>query len=367
MFWEPQVMNDFCRKYDLTIPVILAPMGGGPSTPELVAAVSNAGGLGSLAAAYSNRDGIAKEIARVRELSARPFAVNLFSPQAQLPLNDGNDGLNAVADFLRPYHERLGLAPPQLPQKPIENFDEQLDAVAKAAPPIVSFTFGLLPAQATERLKSQGVYLIGTATTVEEARQLEQAGVDAVIAQGSEAGAHRGTFAVPAEEALIGTVALVPQVADSVRVPVIASGGIMDGRGIVAALALGASAVQMGTAFLACKEAGTSAAYRAALAQAREDQTTLTRAFSGRMARGLRNEFIEHWNAAGLSHLPYPWQNAFTQQMRRAAASAQQAGLLSLWAGQGIRMLREGTAAELMAELKDQVRQSWAALRDQME
>lgn len=338
-------------------------MGGDPSTPELAAAVSNAGGLGSLAAAYSNPERIAKDIARIRELTPRPFAVNLFSPQAQLPLG-GDTG--AVAKFLRPYHERLGLKPPELPQKPIENFDGQLEAVCKAAPPIVSFTFGLLPQKATERLKAQGAYLIGTATTVEEAKQLEQAGVDAIVAQGSEAGAHRGTFAVPAEEALIGTVALVPQIKDATRVPVIASGGIMDGRGIVAALALGASAVQMGTAFLTCKEAGTSPAYREALAKAREDQTTVTRAFSGRMARGLRNEFIEKWNAAGLTHLPYPWQNAFTQPMRRGAAAAKQAGLLSLWAGQGVRMLRERTAGQLMAELKAEIEQAWQSLKDQL-
>jgi len=356
-------MNDFCRKHGLDIPVILAPMGGDPSTPELASAVSNAGGLGSLAAAYSNPERIAKDIARIRELTARPFAVNLFSPSAQQTLS-GDTGV--VAEFLQPYHERLGLKPPELPQKPIENFDDQLEAVCKAAPPIVSFTFGLLPQKATERIKSQGAYLIGTATTVEEAKLLEQAGVDAIVAQGSEAGAHRGTFAVPAEEALIGTMALVPQIKDATRIPVIASGGIMDGRGIVAALALGASAVQMGTAFLACKEAGTSAAYREALAKAREDQTTVTRAFSGRMARGLRNEFIEKWNAAGLTHLPYPWQNAFTQPMRRAAAAARQAGLLSLWAGQGVRLLRERTAGQLMAELKVEIEQAWRGLKDQI-
>jgi nitronate monooxygenase len=290
--------------------------------------------------------------------------VNLFSPQAQLPLNNG---MNAVSDFLRPYHERLGLKAPELPQKPIEDFDEQLDAVARAAPPIVSFTFGLLPAKATERLKAQGTYLMGTATTVEEARQLEKAGVDAVIAQGSEAGAHRGTFAVPAEEALIGTVALVPQVMDAVRIPVIASGGIMDGRGLVAALALGASAVQMGTAFLACKEAGTNAAHREALKREHDSRTTLTRAFSGRMARGLSNEFIEKWNAAGMTHLPYPWQNAFTQSMRRAAATAKDAGLLSLWAGQGVGMLRETTAAQLMKELEKEMKQAWSELKSQLE
>jgi nitronate monooxygenase len=357
-------MNDFCRKYGFSIPVVLAPMGGGPSTPELVAAVSNAGGLGSLAAAYSNAERIQQDIAAIRNLTTRHFAVNLFSPQAQLPLNDG---VKAVADFLRPYHERLGLKAPELPQKPIEDFDEQLEAVAKAAPPIVSFTFGLLPAKAMERLKSQGAYLIGTATTAGEARQLEHAGGDAVIAQGSEAGAHRGTFAVPAEEALIGTVALVPQVVDAVRIPVIASGGIMDGRGLVAALALGASAVQMGTAFLACKEAGTNTTYREALKHERKSSTTLTRAFSGRMARGLNNEFIEKWNADRMQHLPYPWQNAFTQPMRRSAASAGQAGLLSLWAGQGLGMLRETTVAQLMKELQEEMKQAWTKLQGQME
>jgi nitronate monooxygenase len=345
---------DFRRRFEMAIPVVLAPMGGGPSTPELTAAVSNAGGLGSLAAAYSSPERIQQDIARVRELTSRPFAVNLFSP-SRLPQPGNPDPVTA---FLRPYHERLGLKPPELPSKATEDFDQQIEAIAKAAPPIVSFTFGLLPSHVTERLKGQGIYLIGTATTVEEARQLERAGVDAVVAQGSEAGAHRGTFAVEAEEALIGTVALVPQVVDAVNLPVIASGGIMDGRGIVAALALGASAVQMGTAFLLCNEAGTSAPYREALRKGHEDQTTLTRAFSGKMARGLRNEFIDRWNASGLTHLPYPWQNAFTQSMRRAAAQAKQSGVLSLWAGQGIGMIREGSAKELMSQLQEEVKQT---------
>lgn len=337
----------------MTIPVVLAPMGGGPSTPELAAAVSNAGGLGSLAVAYSSPEKICQDVTRVRELTSRAFAVNLFSLQAQEPLRGD---LKAVANFLAPYHRRLGLGEPQLPQKVIEDFEKQIDAICEARPPVVSFTFGLLPPEVMARLKAQSTFIIGTATTVGEARQLEGAGVDAVVAQGSEAGAHRGTFAVPAEEALIGTVALVPQVADAVKIPVIASGGIMDGRGIAAALALGASAVQMGTAFLATKEAGTSTAYREALLRAREDQTTITRAFSGRAARGIRNEFIEKWNAADLKSLSYPWQNAFTQRMRRAAATAKEPGLLSLWAGQGVTLIRESTAAELMARWREEMK-----------
>jgi nitronate monooxygenase len=355
-------MNDFCRKFGLTIPVVLAPMAGGPSTPELAAAVSEGGGLGSLAAAYSSPERILQDIAKTRELASRPFAVNLFSPQAQQPLAGD---IAAVSEFLNHYHLQLGLEPSQIPQRPIEDFERQLDAIVQAKVLIVSFTFGLLPEKASQRLKDQGVYLIGTATTVDEARQLEQAGVDAVVAQGSEAGAQRATFAVPAEEALVGTAALVPQIVDAVRVPVIASGGIMDGRGIVAALALGASAVQMGTAFLVCPEAGTNPAYRQALIQARY-KTTLTRAFSGRLARGLSNEFIERWNREKLVHLPYPWQNALTQTMRRAAAAANRAGLLSLWAGQGVPMIRELPAAQLLVQLKQEMAEALASVLHQL-
>lgn len=346
-------MNDFCRRFEMNIPVVLAPMGGGPSTPELAAAVSNAGGLGSLAAAYSSPEKIIEDIAKIRTLTKRPFAVNLFSPAAQEPLRGD---VEAVSKFLTGFHQRLGLSAPQLPSSAIEDFDKQIDAICASKPLAVSFTFGLLPPPAMQRLKAAGIFVIGTATTVDEARQLERAGVDAVVAQGGEAGAHRGTFAVPAEQALIGTVALVPQVVDAVRVPVIASGGIMDGRGILAALALGARAVQMGTAFLAAKEAGTSPAYREALLKAREDQTTVTRAFSGRMARGIENEFIIKWNDSGLNNLSYPWQNAFTQQMRRAASAAKDAGLLSLWAGQGVGLIRQGSAAELIERWRAEIK-----------
>jgi nitronate monooxygenase len=193
--------------------------------------------------------------------------------------------------------------------------------------------------------------LAGTATTVDEAVALERAGVDVVVAQGSEAGGHRGTFDdAKADSSLVGTLALVPQIVDAVRVPVVASGGIMDGRGIAAALALGAGAAQLGTAFLTCDEAGVPDAYKQAILDAHEDETRVTRAFSGRAARGIVNGFMREIDAAG-DVLPFPLQNALTRPLRTAAATQGRAEFLSLWAGQGVRMARRQTAADLVAAL----------------
>ncbi len=197
------------------------------------------------------------------------------------------------------------------------------------------------------------MFLVGTATTVEEALALERAGVDAVVTQGSEAGGHRGTFSGSFESGMVGTVALVPQVVDAVTVPVIASGGIMDGRGIAAALALGASAVQMGTAFLTCSEAGVADVYKAAILASHEDDTRLTRAFSGRPARGIVNRFMNDMENTDFRDaiLPFPLQNALTRPLRAAAAKQGRAEYLSLWAGQGLRMARRQSAADLVARL----------------
>ena len=208
----------------------------------------------------------------------------------------------------------------------------------------------MLPAAAIAAIKARGPFLLGTATTVEEAVALERAGVDAVVTQGSEAGGHRGTFATDFEAAMVGTIALVPQVVDAVRVPVVASGGLMDGRGLAAALVLGAAAAQLGTAFLTCDEAGVPAAYKDAILTAREDATRLTRAFSGRPARGIVNRFMTEVDRAG-GGLPFPWQNALTRPLRSAAAQANRAEFLSLWAGQGVRLARRQKAAELVARV----------------
>jgi nitronate monooxygenase len=328
--------------------IILAPMAGGISTPALVAAVSNAGGLGSMGAGYMTPEQIAESITQIRALTTRPFAVNLF---AGGPDGTGARDLSGILELMAPHHARLGLPPPTAPDASLPAFEKQVEVVLEAKVPVFSFTFGIPSADIVAKLKARGIKLMGTATTVAEARALHGAGVDAIVAQGSEAGAHRGTFLASCEDSLIGTMALVPQIADATPLPVIASGGIMDGRGIVAAAALGASGVQMGTAFLACPESGASEAYRTALRAARDDGTLLTRAFSGRMARGIANSFAVDMKEYAHKLLPYPAQNNLTRPMRTAAAKHGDADHLSLWAGQAAPLARVMPAADLVALL----------------
>jgi nitronate monooxygenase len=326
-------------------PIIQAPMAGGKTTLALVAAVCNAGAIGSIGAAYLTPAQIREQVAELRRLTDKPFIVNLF---AGGHANEQPVDAAAMLAVLARHHEALGLQRPTLPPWPADPFEAQFAAILDARPPIFSFTFGA-PEAAIRAAKQAGLTVVGTATIVEEARQLEALGVDAIVAQGSEAGAHRGTFAAPFEAAMIGTMALVPQVVDAVKVPVIASGGIMDGRGILAARALGAAGVQMGTAFLACDESGTAAAHKAALLSGQEQDTTLTRAFSGRPARGLVNAFMREADAAG--PLPFPLQNALTRPMRNQAGRDGDLERLSLWAGQGVRLTRRLPAAELVRRL----------------
>jgi nitronate monooxygenase len=250
-----------------------------------------------------------------------------------------------------PFYAELGLSAPVAPSPPADSFDEQLAATLESGAAVVSFTLGILPASAIDAIKGRGMFLIGTATTVDEAVALERAGVDAAVMQGSEAGGHRGTFGGDFDSAMVGSIALVPQAVDAVTLPVIASGGIMDGRGIAAALTLGASAVQMGTAFLTCEEAGIPEAYKQAILAARENETRLTRAFSGRPARGIINRFMTEVEAGADAILPFPLQNALTRPLRNAAAKQGKAEYLSLWAGQGVRLARRQSAATLIARL----------------
>jgi nitronate monooxygenase len=342
------IATNLTRRLGITHPVLQAPMAGGATTVELVTAVCESGGAGFVAAAYSTPVQIADFCRAVRARTRRPFGVNLFapSPSAARP-DDPRSALERIA----PYHAELGIEPPSLPASATESFDAQLAAALGGGASYFSFTFGIPPSDALRAIRTARMFLIGTATTVEEAVALESAGVDAVVAQGSEAGAHRGTFAVPFEAAMVGTVALVPQVLRAIRIPVIASGGIMNGEGIAAALALGAGAVQMGTAFLTCHESGAPESYKRAILAAREHETRVTRAFSGRPARGIVNRFIEEVERSPDAILPYPLQNALTRAMRASAAKQDRPEFLSLWAGQGVRLARRESAGELMSRL----------------
>ena len=338
------------RRLGLRHPVIQAPLAGGGDTPALVAAVCEAGALGFVGASYLTPLQIVETARAVRAKTTRPFGINLFAP---LPAPEAPFEPGLALKRLEPFYAELALPRPEFPTLKADAFGEQLAAALESGASVFSFTFGVLPTVALEAIKARGMFVIGTATTVEEAVSLETAGVDAVVTQGSEAGGHRGTFAGSFEAGLVGTMALVPQVVDAVNVPVIASGGIMDGRGIAAALALGAHAVQMGTAFLTCHEAGIPDAYKEAILTAHEDETRLTRAFSGRPARGIVNRFMTEMETGGTGDhiLPFPLQNTLTRPLRTAAAKQARSEYLSLWAGQGLRLARRQSASELIARL----------------
>lgn len=355
------VTTALMSKLGVPLPIIQAPMAGGGDTPDLVAAVSEAGGVGFIGGAYLTPDQIAEAGRTVRSRTGRPFGINLFAP-----MNDPAVPADFSAAMARvaPYYEELGLAAPEAPTLTPGSFDRQFAAALETGAALFSFTFGIPPLPVIDAIKQRGMLLLGTATTVREALALEAHGFDAVVAQGAEAGGHRGTFAVDFAAGLVGTVALVPQIADAVGIPVIASGGIMDGRGIAAALALGAEAVQMGTAFLVTEEAGVARVYKEAILKASESDTRLTHAFSGRPARGILNRFVEDFGSDGeeAAVLPFPLQNTLTRPLRAEAARQGRAEFLSLWAGQGTRMARSSTAAALMFDLSQELEAAIAAI-----
>jgi nitronate monooxygenase len=330
-------------------PIVQAPMAGGVATPALVAAACEAGALGSLAAAMLSPQRIVDDVAAVRALTARPFAVNLFvldEPEAHSRAGEAE----AVAR-LAAWRARYGLAPQSPPPRLCESTAAQIEALVAAAPAVASFHFDVPTAAQLDALRRAGCRIVGSATNVAEARAWAEAGADAIVAQGAEAGGHRGTFVGGFDEGTIGTMALLPRLVDTVRVPVIAAGGIMDGRGIAAALALGAAGVQLGTAFLATDESGAHAAWKAALAEADVRGTRITRVFSGRPARGLVNGLMQALRADEVAIPAYPLQNALTAELRAAAGRAGDPEGMSMWAGQAAAAARRLPARELIARL----------------
>lgn len=324
-------------------------MAGGPSTPALVAAVSNEGGLGMLGAGYLPPDAIRSAIQSIRALTDRPFGVNLFVPDA---LPDPEVTAKSVArarELLAPLAQELGITLPM--ELEVVNFDAQAAVLVEERIPIVSVTFGVPSARWVAAFQWIGTVVIGTASTVAEGKALEDGGADFVVAQGAEAGAHRATFLAPVARSLVGTIALVPMMVDALGVPVIASGGIMDGRGVAAAHMLGAVGTQLGTAFLATPESGAPPPHKAAVLAATEEATGVTRVYSGRAARGVINRLARELEPHEAELPPYPLQNALTRVIRSAAASARNPDLMSLFAGQGTRLATDLPAAEVFRRI----------------
>ncbi|MDN7430905.1 nitronate monooxygenase family protein [Burkholderia sp. AU45388] len=351
----------FSERFGLRLPLVQAPMVGATTT-AMVAAASNAGALGSFGAGALAPERIEAEVAAIRAATDRPFAINLFVlPDEAAP--DAATVARALA-AIDPLNTALGLPPGTAPARYAPDFRAQLDALVALRVPVASFTFGVLDAADVARLKAAGTYVIGTATHVAEGRAWQAAGADAISAQGAEAGGHRGTFIGAADDALIGTLALVPQLVDATGLPVLASGGIMDGRGIAAALALGAQAAQLGTAFLTCAESAIAADWKARLLASADTSTQVTRAITGRHARGLRNTLMARLGEHAADVAPYPVQNALTQPLRQAAARANDGDYLSLWAGQGAPLARRRgdalTTSQLVAALDAEWRASAA-------
>jgi nitronate monooxygenase len=334
----------------LDIPVFQAPMAS-VTTAALAAAVSKTGGLGGFGCAYMQPDAMRKEVAAFRAITDRPFQLNFFcAPQPQpVPAAAQGDAIAAVTG----YFQELGLpqpAPVASPYAP--DLDAQLDLALELRPAAVTFHLNELPQARIRQFQSSGIVVGGSATCIAEAKRLASLGVDFVVAQGGEAGGHRGTWTRDPHSALTGTLALVRMLVRAVNLPVVAAGGIMDGAGIAAVLSLGAQAAQIGTAFIPCPESGATETYRAALLAATEDDTTLTDRFTGKPARGLRNRFIRESARADFPKLPFPAQSQLTSKLRTAAAQAGAPDFLALWAGQAVPLARRMPAAELLQTLE---------------
>jgi nitronate monooxygenase len=362
--------NRFTAKLGIDYPIIQGPLGG-LSSQKLTAAVSNFGGLGSFGALNLSAEAIKVVIAEIRSMTSKPFAMNLWVSQEDEGTRRSDERAfdRSHARITRHLTELGAPLPTYKPYSPATRFEDQARALIDAKVTVFSFIFGIPPKEILEECRMKGIVTIGTATTPEEGAALQEAGVDAVVGSGFEAGGHRGSFLRPSEDSLTGTLSLIPQVVDSVHVPVIAAGGIGDARGVVAALALGAEAVQMGTVFLACEESGASRLHRETLRRRDAKHTALTKGFTGRLARGIRNHLMEDLNRAETEILPYPLQRELVRNLTIAAEAAGRADLVPMWAGQSANLSTCTDASAFLTSLVEEVSEiagpiiQWSAAR----
>ena len=355
--WPPNRILDLLG---IEHPILQSPMAGA-TTPQLAAAVSNAGGLGGFGAAGTSAPALRDVIREIKSLTDRPFQLNLFAPTWKHYQGD-EDRERALRAGFAPAHSAAGLGEPPDPIELFTGFEEKLEVVLEERVPVLSLHFGTVEGAHVEALKEREIKVIGTGTSAAEAQALEAAGFDAVIAQGLEAGGHQGTF--EHQKTRLGTLALVPAVVDAVSIPVIAAGGIADARGLVAALALGAGAVQLGTAFLPTVENVIHPTYRRALLESEGSDTVITSAISGKPARAIRNKLVDLTESQQEHALPYPWQYSTTRDLRKESAAGD-GEYLAMWAGQGVGLVNEQSlcsAADLVDQLVTDSRELLAGL-----
>jgi nitronate monooxygenase len=338
------------RRLGIRYPIIQGPFGGGGSSGALTALVSNAGGLGSFGVHTFTPREIAETASEIRKLTERPFALNLWLPNGRVP-NPSDEDFERNFSLLDGYYRELGIARPPRPESFGQNFEAQVRALLEAMPAVFSFVFGIPDQSILEECRQRNIVTLGTATTSDEAAALDDAGVDCIVASGFEAGGHRGAFLRAAEDSLVGTFALIPQVVDRVKAPVVAAGGIADVRGIRAALALGAQGVQIGTAFLACQESAATEPHRELLFDRRASDTVLTKAFTGRLARSIRNRFTDEMKAHEAALAPFPIQLWLAGTLSKVSRAQGRTDFVSLSAGQSANLLRHRSARALFDEL----------------
>lgn len=342
------MQNKLTKLLGIQYPIIQAPMAGAITTTSLVSSVSNFGGLGMIGAGYMNHEQIRNQLNEIKSVTSKPFGINLFIPNE---FKVSEKEIKTASELLQPLNEQLNVQIERLNiptvEKEWEIFHEQLKVIIDEKVSILSFTFGVPPIETITELKKHGIFLIGTATTAAEALLNQESGMDAVVLQGSEAGGHRGTF-LSDDNYPIGLTSLIPLVASQVSIPVIAAGGIMNGRDVNDVLSIGAQAAQLGTAFLTSVESGAHKAHKKAIFHLTDDKTVVTRVYSGKWARGINNKLYQELKTFEDELPPFPVQNSLTNPIRSAAAQQDNSDYMSLWAGQNASLARDLSVEELM-------------------